>query len=112
MAARLNLTIEQGATFQAVITWEIDGDPVDLTGYEARMQARQTVKSDSKVLDLDTDSGITLGGVLGTITIDLTAEQTADINIGKLVYDLELVTGDYVKRLVQGNITIKPEVTR
>ena len=112
MAGRLNLTVDQGSTFVADLTWDIDGDPVDLTTYTARMQVRERVAADTVVLDLADGSGITLGGVEGTVAIEFTAAQTAALSPRRYVYDLELIAGAYVKRLVQGSITVKPEVTR
>jgi len=56
---------------------------------------------------------ITLGGALGTISLDLTAEETAAIIWDRGVYDLELESGDgTVTRLLQGSFTISKEVTK
>lgn len=116
-AGKRNITIEKGATFLYDLVWQ-DSNlvPVDLTGYTARMQVRRTVNSDEALLDFTTENGaITLGGALGTIAIVGAAADTAAIadNIKAGVYDLELIspTGR-VKRLVEGDATIKPEVTR
>lgn len=114
-AGTLNLTIEQGTTWVSVLTWKINGTAVNLTGYAARMQARRATGSVAKVLDLTSTpaAGITLGGVLGTITITLTEAQTKAIDPGTLVYDLELVSpSGEVTRLVQGHIDVPAEVTR
>jgi hypothetical protein len=56
-----------------------------------------------------------LGGTAGTIVVALTATQTAAIDAtpsGQYVYDLELVSGSTVTRLVEGNFLVSPEVTR
>jgi hypothetical protein len=115
-AGEHNITIEQGATFQMPITWStgVTPTPVNLTGYTARMHVRKTHASDTAVLTLTTENGgITLGGALGTIAILATATQTATITIKSGVYDLELVSGGgTVTRLLEGSVTITPEVTR
>jgi hypothetical protein len=66
------------------------------------------------VLELTTaNSKITLGGAAGTITLNLTATETAAITQQSLAYDLELVSaGGEVTRLVEGQIVLTPEVTR
>ena len=112
-AGTLNFTIEQGATFNLLLTWKVNGTPVDLTNYTARLQARVDVEDSEIILSLTNGAGITLGGVAGTISIDQTAVQTTVLPSGTFVYDLELVAGSgSVTRLVQGELLISPEVTR
>lgn len=112
-AGALDFTIEQGATFNLLMTWKIDNVAVNLTGYTARLQARVDVEDTETVLSLTTGSGITLGGALGTISLDRTATETAVLPTGEFVYDLELQSGGgVVTRLVQGQLTISAEVTR
>ena len=113
MAGAYNFTIEQGATFNLLMTWRIDNVPVNLTGYTARLQARIDVDETETILSLTTGAGITLGGAAGTITLDQTATQTALLPKGEYVYDLELQTsGGIVTRLLQGELNISAEVTR
>jgi hypothetical protein len=113
MAGSYNFTIEQGATFNLLMTWKIDDVPVNLTGYTARLQARIDVDETDTILSLTTGAGITLGGAAGTITLDQTATQTALLPKGEYVYDLELQTsGGIVTRLLQGELNISAEVTR
>lgn len=126
-AGTLNMTAEQGATFNVVLTWKDSNDnPIDLTGYTARMQIRDSYLSSSTTLfDMTTANGkITLGGAAGTIALLLTAAETAGVTIPdnptnpqamptkQFVYDLELVNAGSVTRLVQGTWTIQGEVTR
>jgi hypothetical protein len=113
MAGSYNFTIEQGATFNLLMTWRIDNVPVNLIGYTARLQARIDVDETETILSLTTGAGITLGGAAGTITLDQTATQTALLPKGEYVYDLELQSsGGVVTRLLQGELNISAEVTR
>ena len=112
-AGTLDFTIEQGATFNLLLTWKINDVLVNLTGYTARLQARVDVQDTTTVLSLTTGAGITLGGAAGTISIDRTATQTTLLPMGEYVYDLELIAPNAtVTRLVQGELNISPEVTR
>jgi predicted MFS family arabinose efflux permease len=113
-AGTLDFTIEQGATFNLLLTWKIDNVAVNLTGYTARLQARVDVEEIETVLSLTTSNGgITLGGALGTISLDQTAVQTTLLPAGTYVYDLELIASNgTVTRLVQGELDISAEVTR
>lgn len=114
MAGTHDIVCDQGATFSRVFTWQDStGLPVNLTGYTARMQVRATIDSASILLSLTTEnSGIALGGAAGTVTVTATATQTAAVAAGCYVYDIELVIGSTVVRLVQGQFTVDGEVTR
>ena len=113
-AGTLDFTIEQGATFNLLLTWEINNVAVNLTGYTARLQARVDVEDTETILSLTTSNGgITLGGAAGTISLDQTATQTTQLAPGTYVYDLELIASNAtVTRLVQGELLISAEVTR
>lgn len=109
-----NITAEQGATLTRTVTWKNSvGDPINLTGYTARMQVRADYDSTTAVLTLTTENGgITLGGSAGTIVITATATATAALSASTYVYDLELVLGSTVTRLIQGSFVVNAEVTR
>jgi hypothetical protein len=112
----LDLNCYQGANFDYTLTWQTGGTAVNLTGYSARMQVRDSYDAGTAIVSLTSGTGITLGGTAGTIEVALTAAQTSALdgtpNIQAL-YDLELVSGaGYVTRLVEGRFYIYPEVTR
>lgn len=108
------MVCEQGATFTRVFTWTDESEvPVDLTGYTARMHVRTAVATASTTIELTTANGrIALGGATGTITLQLSATDTAALAAKRYVYDLELVSGTTVTRLLQGAFTVSAEVTR
>lgn len=110
---KYNLICPQGTTFSQQFTWRIDDNPVDLTTYSARMQVREKHSSTSTNLSLSSDNGdITLGGVNGTILIEIDADTTAGIVAKDYVYDLELISSSTVTRLIEGKFIVTPEVTR
>jgi hypothetical protein len=113
--ARLNLAIYQGVTYANPLLFRAaDGTtPLNLTGYTARMQVRERVESSAVLLELTTENGrITIDGPTGTVTLALTATETAAIDWAAGVYDLELVDGATVYRPLEGRVRIDPEVTR
>lgn len=115
-AGNLKLVVQQGSTYSRTLTWEIDGEPVNLTGYQARMQVR-TVPANIKPAKLlhtltSTNSGLVVEPLDGSITINITAADTALLPAGSHVYDLELTSGSYVQRLVEGKFDVISEVTR
>jgi len=114
MAGTPNFICDHGATFSREITWlDASSVPVNNTGYLARMQVRATASSASTLLSLtSTDGDIVLGGADGTITITASATATAAIAAGCYVYDLEMVSGATIYRILQGDFTVDAEVTR
>lgn len=113
-AGNYNIVCDQGSTFTRVLTWKnSNGTAVDLTNYTARMQVRTNYASSTSLLTLTTENGgITLGGVAGTITLGASAASTAALAADTFVYDLEMITGSNVTRLVEGTFEVTPEVTR
>ena len=108
-----NIITDQGATFTRQLTWkDSSGALVNLTSYTARMQLRNDVQAGSAVLELTTENNrIVLGGTAGTIDLSVAASSMG-IGAAIYVYDLELVSGSVVTRLVQGTFEIRAEVTR
>jgi hypothetical protein len=114
VTAQYDLTIQQGATFRRQFRWLADGDPVDLTGFAARMQIRRSVKAVDVLVDATTANGLlTIAALAGEVTVELPATLTAGISAVSGVYDLEMVDpGGFVTRLLEGDVTFSPEVTR
>ena len=113
MADTYDIQIDAGATFRLQVQHLDDDDvAVNLTGYSARMHVREDVTSDDTVIELTSSSGITITAETGTLDIVIAASVTKDL-VGPYVYDLEIESGaGVVDRLLQGSITISPEVTR
>lgn len=111
---KYNFICPQGATFSQELTWKIDENPVNLSGYSARMQVREKHSSDTKILDLSSQDGdITLGGSDGTILIEIPANDTESIIAKEYVYDIELISSSsIVTRIIEGKFIVTPEVTR
>jgi hypothetical protein len=111
--ARYNLTCYQGATFDQTFTVSIDNAPMNLTGYSAAMQVRETIDSSSAAVSLTNGSGITLGGTAGTIQVVIAATATSALTEDQYVYDLELTSGGGIKdRYLMGTFIVSGEVTR
>lgn len=126
-AGRYSFTIEQGATLDFELAYkDSDNNPIDLTGYQGRMQIRPSVGSDTVYLtlssSLDPDgTGLNFSGsdslnspTSGTIGIFISAYSSSTLNFGEAVYDLELATGSeypIVTRLLEGQIQLNKNVT-
>jgi len=123
LAGIYNITCQAGATFGRTLTLKYPdpasppSDPTYLlwnfTGYTARMQVRRTVDSSTILISLTTEnSRIVLGGVTGVVELFISAADTATITSSG-VYDLEIIASNgIVRRMIQGDFTVVPEVTR
>ncbi len=115
MAQVHNITIEQGTPFtQEFLVKNPDNSNKDLTGYTARMQFRTAYSSSTVILDATTANGkLTIDVPNSKCSIVLSAADTASLLYYAYVYDIELVDSLNVpKRMVQGTVTINPEVTK
>lgn len=110
MATKANLVIDQGSTFSAELTLTDDiGDKIDLSTANAVSQMRKWYTSSNAV-----NFATAINTSDGTITLSLTSSQTNSIIAGRYVYDVEVTdinTGE-TSRIVEGIVTVTPQVTR
>lgn len=113
IAGIYNFTMDQGSTYTVQMAYlDPNGTPINLTGYTAKMQLRLQYGDPVAALTLTTENGgITINGPTGTINILATDEQTLTLQPTFYVYDLDIISGGTIERLVQGQITVRPEVT-
>jgi zona occludens toxin (predicted ATPase) len=114
-AATYDFDIEQGATLIKPIVWkDSTGTAVNLTGWTAKMQVRQSIASEDVLLEMSTSNGkITITPLTGSINLIFSAATTAAITWKRGKYDLELTAADgTVVRLIEGQITVSQEITR
>ena len=113
-AATYNFLCEQGATLQRTLQYQNDLEQtINLTGATARMQVRPEIDSSTIIIELTTTNNrLIINGVAGEIDILIDATTTATLPIGNYYYDLELVQGTFVTRLIEGRFFVKAEVTR
>jgi hypothetical protein len=129
-AGKYNFVIEQGSTVDFEIAYtDSNNNKIDLTDYRGRMQIRdkfpgpQNINNSTLIITLsssleDDGTGLNFSGssdinppTSGTIGVFIDAERTAAFNFNKAIYDLEIVSGSIVTRLIEGNVTLTKEVT-
>jgi len=113
-AAVYNFNINQGSTMKKVISLKTeDGSAFDLTSYSAIMSAREEVDTSSTVLTSDSGNvTLTINISLGTITLEMTAANTALLDFTTAAWDMELTLASNVQKWFKGVITLNKEVTR
>ena len=109
-AGTFNFTIEQGTTFNRVLTLQENGSAMNLSGYSVASQIRSTHDSSSVA---GTISCTISNASSGQITLTMTNSTTSGIEEGIYVYDIEITSGaGSVTRILEGKVTVSPEVTR
>lgn len=129
-AGHYSFTIEQGATVDFRIDYtDSNGDAVDLTNYEARMQIRNAkggttlYASLSSSLDVcgtglnmtPTSASVTLPKSSGSIGVFISAASSSAFTFDRAYYDLEIYSGSgnciRVDRILEGRVKLSKEVT-
>jgi len=130
-AGKYNFIIEQGATTNFEIVYkDSSGNPIDLTGYTARMDLRATPGASTSYLTLSSSlgpcgTGLNMSGsgglsaskplTSGSIGVYISAASSSALTFTEASYDLEIVSGSgncaVVTRLVEGKVTLSKEVT-
>lgn len=108
MATKVNLVVDQGSTFQTSITFNDEsGNTINFSTYSGAAQLRKHYTSSNS-----TGFSVSLTSN-GVITLGLTANQTGNLTAGRYVYDLEVTdSSNQVSRLIEGIVTVTPNVTR
>lgn len=124
-AGKYSFTIEQGATTNFEIQYKDSGStPINLAGYSAKMQLRTSVDNTAAILTLSSSlqpdgTGLNLSGsngnttlLSGSIGVIISAVTSSFLNFDTAVYDLELMSGSVVTRLLEGTVRLSKNVTR
>ncbi len=120
MANRFNIEIPQGATFTKQVEYLDNAEhPIDLSGCSARLMVREHYTDTAPLVAINSEASndqgfITLTPESGTLDILITDEATAELKAPMVgVWDLELTFVDgTVQRLLEGKVSVTPEVTR
>lgn len=109
MATRVNILIDQGTDFTTSVNLtDNNGAQLDLTGMSAASQIRKTHSSSNA-----TSFSTSLANTTGTLTLSLNNSVTSSLSAGRYVYDVELTdSSSVVSRILEGIVTVTPEVTR
>tara|TARA_Y100000004_G_scaffold14832_1_gene15666 strand:+ start:797 stop:1195 length:399 start_codon:yes stop_codon:yes gene_type:complete len=129
-AGQYSFIIEQGATVDFRIDYtDSNGDAVDLSNYEARMQIRNAkggttlYASLSSSLDAcgsglnmtPTSASVTLPKSSGSIGVFISAASSSAFTFDRAYYDLEIYSGSgnctRVDRILEGRVKLSKEVT-
>ena len=112
MSAKYNLVCDQATTFNFQFQIKNDSTPWDLTGYTGTMTVRPFVGANTTTVVASTANGrMVLTALTGRINVTLDAATTAAIAAGRYAYDLVLVSGSSVTRILEGKFIVTGAVT-
>jgi hypothetical protein len=109
--AYVELTIDQGTSFQTSVSLTNDDQTaIDVTNYGFSSQIRKSYYSSNATANLT----ITVSDAAnGNVVLSIDAANTANIKAGRYLYDLLMTdTGGVKTRVIEGIITVTPQVTR
>lgn len=109
--AYAELTADQGSTFVADINLtEDDGSPINIANNTFQSQIRKSYYSSNVVANLTIT---VISGANGNLQLTLDSANTANIKPGRYVYDVKMTSNSaVVTRILEGIITVTPQVTR
>ena len=108
MAIKSNLTVDQGANFlYNVYLIDANGTAIDISGYTGNCQIRKTYTSTTY-----NTMNVAVTGASGLVSLTMNSTVTANLTSTRYVYDLELSSNNVVSRILEGTITVSPQVTR
>jgi len=124
-AGRYSFTIEQGSTLNLELQYkDANGNPIDLTNYSGQMQIRPSITSPTVYITLSSSlqadgTGLNFSGSNGTtpptsgsIGVYISAASSSMLNFDTGVYDLEIASGSFVSRILEGQVKLSLNVTR
>jgi len=124
-AGRYSFIIEQGSTLNLELQYKDEnGVPINLSNYSGKMQLRSSVDSSIVILELSSSlqadgTGLNFSGsngqtspTSGSIGIYVSAVSSSLLNFDSALYDLEITSGSFVSRILEGQVKLSKEITR
>ena len=105
------LTVDQGTTFESTLDLvNDDGSAINVAGYVFSGQVRKSFYSANATANIT----ITIANAAnGNVILSLNSATTANIKAGRYLYDVKMTdTANTVTRIVEGVLTVTPQVSR
>jgi hypothetical protein len=124
-AGKYSFVIEQGSTLNLELQYkDTSGNPINLSEYGGRMQIRPNTASPTVYITLSSSlepdgTGLNFSGsnnqtppTSGSIGMYISAASSSLLNFDSGVYDLEIYSGSFVTRILEGQVKLSKEITR
>lgn len=105
------LTVDQGTNYESTLDLVADdGTAINVTNYIFSGQIRKSYYSNNATASFTISVA---NAANGNVIISLNAATTTNIKAGRYLYDVKMTdTANVVTRVVEGIITITPQVTK
>jgi hypothetical protein len=125
-AGKYSFVLEQGATTNFEIQYkDANGSAIDLSGYSGKMQIKSDYADNNPTTYITLSSSLNADGTglnfsgsngstptqSGSIGIYISAASSSLLTFDTAKYDLEIVSGVTVSRLLEGNIKLSKQIT-
>lgn len=109
--AYAELNLDQGTTFRTTLDLtNDDGSTINVAGYTFASQIRKSYFSSNATANLTIT---TIDAANGKVALSMTAAETANVKPGRYLYDFKMTSNTNVTtRVIEGIITVSPQVTR
>lgn len=108
-----DFVIYQGATFKEtlVFTNKTTGDPIDLSDAQPIMMLKKTLDDTEAAYTLTNSESNTITIDDNKIIIEISAEDTLELDRGTYVYDLKMVFPDRTDYYIYGKLLVEKRVS-
>jgi len=125
-AGKYSFVLEQGATTNFEIQYkDANGSAINLSGYSGKMQIKSDYADNNPTTYITLSSSLNADGTglnfsgsngstptqSGSIGIYISAVSSSLLTFDTAKYDLEIVSGGTVSRLLEGNIKLSKQIT-
>ena len=112
MATSYDLNIVRGSSISIRLNAkDDDGVPYNLSGYTVSGHVRRDYSNTGILLDLK-PTILNNFEASGYIDIEVPATGTVGLPVTQAIYDVEIYSGTFTEKLIEGYANIHPEVTR
>lgn len=111
--ADFDCQLVRGATVDFELIWGGQSSPINVAGFDARLQVREVATDVSPAFEFTTGNGrVTIGGSSGTINFSMTDTDSAALTLGNYVYVLEVedASGNNIP-VMSGKLKVVPGAT-
>lgn len=112
MAGYVEILVDQGSTFNNIIylTDDATNAPINAYGYTANSQIRRSYYSANISGNITCVFSNTANG---EISMSMSAAATANLKAGRYLFDIKTTSPvGTVNRIIEGTLTILPQITR
>jgi hypothetical protein len=111
MASYAELTVDQGTTFNTILTLTDDNTnlPINVSGYSINANIKKSYYS---VNNTAVFTSTVNDAPNGNVTITISSGTSSNIKAGRYVYDVKITSPDsIVTRIIEGILTVTPRVS-